>query len=74
MEISKLQSVWYEKLKTGQDASGYIILEDVPDGKWPRCCFCLRPRFVLLHLLQDTTESARQRHAPHVFHRTGADQ
>lgn len=46
-----------------REKSGYIILEDVPDGKWPRCCFCRRPRFVLLHRLQDTTGSTRQQHA-----------
>lgn len=31
-----------------------MILDDVPDEKWPTCCFCRRPRFVLLHRLQDT--------------------
>ncbi|KAG7244891.1 hypothetical protein INR49_025830 [Caranx melampygus] len=41
-----------------RNLSSYIILEDVPDGKWPRCCFCLRPRFVLLHLLQDRTHTS----------------
>lgn len=40
---------------------GYIILDDVPEAKCPRCCFCRRPRFVLLHLLQDTAGITPQR-------------
>lgn len=42
------------RLRLSPPPDGYIILEDVPEPKWPRCCFCRRPRFVLLHLLQDT--------------------
>lgn len=55
-------SLWYERsnfIKTRwkikkiieKRKSSYIIRDDVPDGKCPRCCFCLRPRFVLLHRL-----------------------
>jgi len=55
---TKTFDFWYFiKRKRGRS---YIILEEVPDGKWPRCCFWRRPRFVLLHLLQDTTGSAWQ--------------
>lgn len=72
-------SLWYEKFDSSyfvktwgkRKKSSYIILEDVPDGKWPRCCFCLRLCFVLLHLLQDTRGSTHQGHATVKTHRLG---
>lgn len=80
MDYKTAVCLWFEnwehfikktkKKLAGQRKSSYIIRDDVPDGKCPRCCFCLRPRFDLLHLLQED-RMRQDRMRPDTEDRTG---